>query len=75
MTAASVSEFVNNYTGDVKFAGNDVAFEGFDFAAIEEDLKDRKYSKGLFQKSETVCNPAKPAFRHSAPKQSLIAAF
>ena len=50
MTAASVSEFVNNYTGDVKFAGNDVAFEGFDFAAIEEDLKDRKYSKGLFQK-------------------------
>ena len=49
MPAASVSDFVNNYTGSISFKADDVKVYGFNFAAIEEDLAKRQYSKGLFQ--------------------------
>ncbi len=48
-TAVSIDEFVNNYTGSLNFSISDASLSGFDFAEIVLDLKERKYSKGLFQ--------------------------
>lgn len=49
MPAASVSDFVNNYTGSINFKADDVVVQGFNFANIAENLTERQYSKGLFQ--------------------------
>jgi len=47
--AVSIEDFVNNFTGDINFSGEDIRFKGFDFAKINKDINDRQYSKGLFQ--------------------------
>ncbi len=49
MPAASLNDFVSNYTGSLRFAGTDISVKGLDIAKIEQDLSGREYSKGLFQ--------------------------
>ena len=48
--ASSFNEIINNAKGKVNLQINDLRFTGFDFENITNDLNDRKYSKGLFQK-------------------------
>lgn len=62
MPAASVSDFVNNYTGSLRFSGTDVAVKGLDIAKIEEDLSGREYSKGLFQQIRDSLQSGETAF-------------
>lgn len=49
MPANSIEEFVGNFTGSINFEAADASLIGFDFAKIKNDLKERQYSKGLFQ--------------------------
>lgn len=48
--ASSIAEFVNNATGKINLQIDDLNLTGFDFENITNDIIDRKYSKGLFQK-------------------------
>lgn len=48
--ASSFNEIINNASGNLNLQINNLTFTGFDFENITNDLNDRKYSKGLFQK-------------------------
>lgn len=48
-SAVSAEEMIKNLTGTVTFEINDLGVDGIDLPAIEKDLQERIYSKGLFQ--------------------------
>ena len=50
MPASSIDEFVNNFSGKIHFEAENTVISGMEFIQIQNDLSQREYSKGLFQK-------------------------
>lgn len=50
MQASSIEEFVNNFSGKLHFEAENPVISGMEFTQIQNDLSQREYSKGLFQK-------------------------
>lgn len=60
--AVSMADFINSFSGNIKISGKDFQIKGMDFAKINKDINDRKYSKGLFQQIRDNLQSGSTAF-------------
>ncbi|MBR1825187.1 MAG: AsmA family protein [Alphaproteobacteria bacterium] len=62
-SAASMEDMIASLSGKIKLKTQAIEVTGIDLGAIETDLKDRKYSKGLFQMMQNNLKSGQTAFR------------